>query len=219
MKTITYLWIVLCTLTLSACWSSQEITIQDNNRPVQEKTQILALWDSLTAGYNLPLEQSYPSQLEELLWDQYEIINAWVSGDTSAQLLDRVDLYIQDENNLPSIAIVTIGWNDGLRGQSLEQLENNLNNIITKLIQKDVIVVVWGMRIPINLGFNYSRDFKALYEKVADQNDVYLIEHFLKDVEGIADLNLSDRIHPNKQGYAIVAENIYNFLEGKDLVN
>lgn len=218
MKNIKRIVIFISIILLTSCWSPQETNTENIEAWSQKKLTILALWDSLTAGYNLPLEQSYPSQLEWLLWDEYELINAWVSWDTSAQLLERIDLYIQDDTQLPSIAIVTIGWNDGLRGQSLEQLENNLNDIITKLIQKDIIVVLSGMRIPANLGLKYSRDFRTLYEDVAEKNNVYFIEHFLKDVEGIASLNLPDRIHPNKDWYSIVAENIYEFLKENKLV-
>lgn len=183
-----------------------------------EKIQILALGDSITAGYNLPLADSYPAQLEALLGDSYEIINGWVSWDTSIQLLNRLDLYIEDVENMPVLAIVTIGWNDGLRWQSLEDLESNLNTIVEKLKEKDIVVVVSGMRLPLNLGLNYSRNFKALYSDVAENNDVYFLEHFLKDVEGYADLNLGDRIHPNKQWYTIVAQNMYEFLKNKKLV-
>ncbi len=210
------IWIFLL-LGLLSCWEKvpdlADIVVEEG-----EKIQILALWDSITAGYSLPVEDSYPAQLEWLLWGDYEIINGWVSGDTSAQLLDRIDLYIEDSENLPVLAIVTIGWNDGLRGQSLKDLENNLNKIISKLKEKDIVVVLSGMRMPANYGFDYSWKFKALYKDVAKQNDVYFFEHFLKDVEWYASLNLSDRIHPNKQWYEIVAQNMYEFLIKNKLV-
>ncbi|MDC0506286.1 arylesterase [Candidatus Gracilibacteria bacterium] len=184
-----------------------------------EKIQILALGDSITAGYNLPIDDAYPSQLEGLLGDdKYEIINGGVSGDTSIQLLNRLDLYIEDDENLPALAIVTIGGNDGLRGQSLEDLENNIESIISKLKEKNIPIVISGMRIPINLGFQYSRDFKSLYKNIAKNSDVYFFEHFLEDVQGVASLNLNDRIHPNKQGYSIIAENMYEFLKDEKLV-
>jgi len=204
-------------LLLVSCWEEKP-TLVDIVVEEGEKIQILALWDSITAWYNLPIDDAYPAQLEWLLGADYELINAWVSWDTSIQLLNRLDLYIDDNENLPELAIVTIGWNDGLRWQSLEDLETNINTIISRLKEKNIPVVLSGMRIPINLWFNYSIDFKNLYEKIAKDNDVYFLEHFLKDVEGIASLNLSDRIHPNKQGYEIIAKNMYDFLKDEKLV-
>ncbi len=208
---------VLLLIWIISCWTKpsplENVVLEQG-----EKIQILALGDSITAWYNLPIADSYPAQLEWLLWDEYEIINAWVSWDTSKQLLDRLNLYIEDDDDLPNLAIVTIGWNDGLRWQSLEDLENNLTSIVVQLQQKNIPVIIAGMQIPINLWFNYSRDFKKIYSRVAKQKDTYFYEYFLQDVGGYSKLNLNDGIHPNKQWYEIIANNIYNFLQEQDII-
>ena len=200
---------------------TQTVTEGNTTQESGEPKTIIALWDSITAGYSLPLEDSYPSQLEVLLqdnWYNYELINAWVSGNTSIQLLNRLDLYLEDEENIPDIAILVIGWNDGLRGQSTEELQANIQKIIERLQEKNVEVVLWGMQIPPNNWLKYFLDFKNLYGDVADDTDVALIDFFLEDVATKWIYNLPDNIHPNKDGYAIIAENTFEFLKKKEII-
>ena len=134
------------------------------------------------------------------------------------KLLDRLDLYIDDYEELPDIAIVTIWGNDGLRRMSVDQMQKNIESIVTQLQEKNVIVVLSGMRLPLNLWLNYIGDFKSVYEEIAKEYDLYFFSHFLKDVQWNPNLNLQDMIHPNKEWYAIIAENVYNFLIKNKLV-
>lgn len=182
---------------------------------------ILTIWDSITAWYNLSLEDSYPWQLEKLLQENlynYEVVNAWVSWDTSMQVLERIDLYLLDEEKLPEIAILVVWGNDWLRWKSIEELSSNIDLIIKKLKDKNIKVVLWWMKIPPNLWLNYSRDFFSIYKKIAKNNDVYLINFFLEWVAWNRHLNLDDWIHPNKKWYEILAKNVFEFLKSNKLI-
>ena len=211
-----------CLFFLFSCGETEEIVWkkQIETEPQETKT-ILALWDSLTAWYTLPLEDSYPMQLEALLQDsgyKYELINAGVSGDTSAQILKRIDLYLEDDSEIPDLAIVVAGANDWLRGQSIDELEDNLTQIVEKLQTKWVTVIIWWMQIPPNRWLKYFNDFKWVYKKVAKAMNAELIDFFLEDVATKWIYNLRDGIHPNKEGYAIISQNIFEFLEKNKLI-
>ena len=202
---------------LASCWENIEVEKDD----ISQSKIILALGDSLTAWYSLDLSESYPEQLKSKLlqnWYNYDVINAWVSWDTSTQLLNRLDLYLDDEENLPQIAILVIWWNDWLRWWQLDTLKENIINIISELKNKNIKVILWWMKIPPNLWLNYSRDFFKLYEDIADNEDVYLIEFFLEGVAWDRKYNLNDWIHPNKQGYDIISGNVFEFLLDNKLI-
>lgn len=210
--------IILLLLAVMSCQNEEEISKVE----VQKKDKIiLALGDSLTAWLGLPLEESYPSQLQDMLRKNnspYEVINAWVSGDTSENLLERVDLYLSDAARIPELAILVIGANDGMRGQSLEDLEENINQIVQKLKDKNVKVVLGWMKIPPNLWLFYTNDFFKIYKRVAEKNDIFLFDFFLEWVAGNRSLNLDDGIHPNKEGYQIIVKNLFDFLVNNKLV-
>ena len=213
-------------LFLSSCfWSSGESWQSSNSNSdmidSQESMQIFALWDSLTAGYWLPVEDSYPSILQWLLdenfWN-YQVINAWVSWNTSAELQSRLDWVLSDAEPW-DIAILVIGGNDWLRGMSLNDLESNVISIIDILLDNDMSVVLWGMQIPPNLWLSYTREFESLYWNIAQEyRDIYFMEFFLDEVAANPSLNLPDMIHPNRDWYKIVAQNVYDFLVSNNLV-
>jgi len=211
---------ILILLLITSCQSNNtENDTQTDN--IKTTKTILALWDSLTAWYSLDLEDSYPMQLDTILvskWYQYEVINAWVSWNTSLQLLDRLDLYLNDPENLPEIVILVIWWNDWLRGKKVEEISDNIEKIIDKLKEKNIKVVLGWMKIPPNLWLFYSRDFFKQYKAIAKKTDVYLIDFFLEDVAGYKKLNLNDGIHPNKEWYRIVSKNVFKFLEDNNLI-
>lgn len=210
--------IILLLLATMSCQNEEKIT---NVETQKQSKIILALGDSLTAWLGLPLEESYPSQLQEMLRKNnfpYEVINAWVSGDTSENLLERVDLYLNDAARIPELVILVIGANDGMRGQSLEDLEENINQIVQKLKDKNIKIVLGWMKIPPNLGLFYTNDFFKIYKRVAEKNDIFLFDFFLEWVAGNRGLNLDDGIHPNKEGYEKIVKNLFDFLVNNKLV-
>jgi len=202
-----------CTTTNDTQENSQEIN-------AQQKT-ILALWDSITAGYNLDISQAYPAQLETLMQDNgynYKIINAWVSWDTSQNLLDRIDLYADTQAD---IYLLTIGGNDALRRMDLQNLKQNIQEIIDTIYSQnpDAQIVLSGMQIPINYGLSYANNFKNLYSEIAEENNLEFYEFFLEGVAQKSDLNLSDGIHPNEKWYAIIAQNLFDFLKTEKIIS
>ncbi len=179
----------------------------------QEK--ILILGDSLTEGHNLNEEDSFPSQLQDILNKEYrkkkfKVINGGVSGSTTASGLSRLKWFMKAK---PKVMVLALGANDGLRGIKLEGSEKNLEKIISTAQANKIIVVIAGMRIPPNYGENYTKKFQELYIKLAKKFKIKRIPFLLKDVAGKKELNLADGIHPNKQGYTIVAKNVFTVLK------
>ncbi|HLT77038.1 MAG TPA: arylesterase [Ferrovibrio sp.] len=164
--------------------------------------RILALGDSLTAGYNLPADASFPAQLEKALREkgvQAQVINAGVSGDTTAGGLARLDWALADR---PTHALVALGANDMLRGLPPEEARANLDRIITRLKQENVKVMLVGMLAAPNLGADYGKRFNPIYPDLAKKHDVPLYPFFLDEVANNPKLNLGDGIHPNREGVA-----------------
>lgn len=180
--------------------------------------KVLALGDSLTAGYNLPADAAFPAQLEKALRGkgvQARVINAGVSGDTTAGGLARLDWALADR---PSHALVALGANDMLRGLSPEQAKANLDRIVARLKQEGVKVMLVGMLAAPNLGADYGRRFNAIFPDLAKKHDVPLYPFFLDEVASNPKLNLGDGLHPNREGVAIMVRKmlpqILGFLGG-----
>ncbi len=214
MKTI--LIIITSLFLISACSSREDAVVLN-----PEKTQktILALGDSLTAGYGLPITESYPSQLEARLrekWYNYKLINAGISWDTTAGLLSRLDWAL--EWDAPSLVILCIGANDAFQGKDTTEIEKNLRQIIEKIQAKKIPILLAGMKAPMNLGIEYSKKYESLFPKVAKEYNLVYMPFFLEWVALKANLNQDDRIHPTKEWYAIVVENLMEILEGEKLV-
>jgi acyl-CoA thioesterase I len=166
--------------------------------------RITALGDSLVAGYGLRLEDSFPAQLERALAAEgfaCEVINAGVPGDTSAGGLARLDWTLADR---PSHAIVELGANDGLRALPVEQMEANLDAILTRLAEEGVPALLAGMLAPPNLGRDYGDAFAAVFERLALRHEVAFYPFFLDGVAGDPALAIEDGVHPSAEGVAIV---------------
>ncbi len=175
--------------------------------------RIVAFGDSLTAGLGVPSGDAYPEQLARWLKEQgyhYEVINAGVSADTSAGGLRRVEWILKSH---PTLVILELGANDGLRGQSLTETYKNLHAIISRLKAEGVVVVLAGMRIPLNYGKDYTREFSQMYRRLAQEHDVALIPFFLEGVATHRHLNQSDGIHPTGEGYSIVVQNVWTTIQ------
>lgn len=173
---------------------------------------ILAVGDSLTAGYGLDPDKAYPALLEKRLAKagyHFKVINAGISGETSSGTRSRLSWTMSLK---PDIVILETGANDGLRGIDPALIEANLTAIIEELKANGVIVVLAGMQMVYNLGLNYRRAFNGVYPAVARAQDVILMPFFLKDVAGVSKLNLSDGIHPNAKGYKKVVGNLWPYV-------
>jgi acyl-CoA thioesterase-1 len=170
--------------------------------------RIAVLGDSLAAAYGLEIADGFPARLEQALHGQgYDcaVLDAGVSGDTSAGGLARLDWMLADR---PSHVIVELGGNDGLRGLPPEQMADNLERIIERLKNEGVPVLLTGMLAPPNLGREYGAAFEAVFAELAQKHDVPLYPFFLEGVAGDAALNQPDGIHPSRQGVAIIVDNI-----------
>jgi acyl-CoA thioesterase-1 len=176
--------------------------------------RIAVLGDSLTAAYGLDVADGFPARLEQALRAQgYDcaVLDAGVSGDTSAGGLARLDWMLADQ---PSHVIVELGGNDGLRALPPDQMADNLDRIITRLKGEDIPVLLTGMLAPPNLGRAYGDAFKAVFPRLAEKHDVPLYPFFLEGVAGDALLNQGDGIHPTAEGLAIIVENILPTVTG-----
>lgn len=170
---------------------------------------ILCLGDSLTEGYGIAPEKSYPQRLERRLREEghpkARVINAGISGSTTASAVSRLRWQLKAR---PDVVILALGGNDGLRGLDLGQTEKNLSEAIALARSRGVQVVLAGMKIPPNYGADYTRRFEALFPELARAHGVALIPFLLEGVAARPELNLPDGIHPNAAGYEIVVENV-----------
>ena len=184
------------------------------SRPLStERPRIVAFGNSLTAGLGVPQDQSYPAHLQRALdaaGYAYRVVNAGVSGDTTAGGIRRVSWVL---NSKPAIVILELGGNDGLRGLSLHETQANLERIIQQLQQASVTVVLAGMKLPPNYGQDYTAGFEANYHALAKQYHLTLIPFFLDGVAVSSSLNQADGIHPTGEGYRVIVEKIFPALE------
>jgi acyl-CoA thioesterase-1 len=174
---------------------------------------IVALGDSLTAGFGVLPDEAYPTLLEERLRREgyaYRVVNAGVSGDTTAAGLQRVDWVLRSQ---PAIVIVALGANDGLRHQSVTAMRDNLVEIVRRLRAAGSSVLLAGMRVPPNYGPEYARAFAAVFPGVARATGVPLAPFLLDGVAGDARLNQPDGIHPTAEGQRIIADKLWPHLK------
>jgi acyl-CoA thioesterase-1 len=183
------------------------------SRPSQTRPRIVVLGDSLTAGLGLPIEEAYPSLLQQWIDEQgfrYEVVNAGVSGDTSAGGLSRLDWALDGD---VKFLVVALGGNDALRALPVEELRRNLSTIIERAQAKHIQVVLAGMEAPRNFGRDYDVGFHEVYPEVARKYNVPLVPFLLQDVAGVDRLNQRDGIHPTAEGAQIVAKNVWTVLK------
>jgi acyl-CoA thioesterase I len=176
---------------------------------------VLFLGDSITAGYGLELSQAYPALIQQRIHEtglNFKVVNAGQSGDTSAGGLARMDWLLK---NKVDVLVLELGVNDGLRGLPVEVTRKNLQGIIDRARERypPIRIVIAGMKIPPNMGAEYSRDFEGMFASLAKKNNAALIPFILEGVGGVRQMNLPDGIHPTANGHEIVAENVWKVLE------
>lgn len=181
----------------------------------QNPKTILFFGDSITAGYGLNTEQAYPAVIQgkiDSLGLDYRVVNAGLSGETSAGGLRRVDWVLQQPVD---IFVLELGGNDGLRGIDPASTKENLQGIIHKVEQTypDAKIILTGMEAPPNMGEQYTSRFRRVFTELADENDVHFLPFILDGVAGDPDLNLPDGIHPTEEGHQILAENVWTVLD------
>jgi acyl-CoA thioesterase-1 len=177
--------------------------------PAPSRPRIVVLGDSLTAGLGLAVAQSYPALLQQRLNNdglRYDVVNAGVSGDTSAGGLSRLDWALDGDVR---VLIVALGGNDALRGLPADQLKRNLAQIIERAQARGVTVVLAGMEAPPNYGRQYIVAFHQVYPALARQYHLAFVPFLLQGVAGETALNQPDGIHPTAQGARIVADNVW----------
>ncbi len=176
---------------------------------------ILFLGDSITAGYGVDPSEAYPAIIEDKIkaegWP-FKVINAGLSGDTSAGGLSRLDWLLR---NRVDVLVLELGANDGLRGLPIENTRKNLQAIIDRTRQRypQVKIIIAGMKMPPNWGEDYSHQFEKMFSDLAKKNKAALVPFVLEGVGGVAKLNQPDAIHPTAEGHKRVAANVWKVLE------
>ena len=182
-------------------------------QPVTQRPRVVALGDSLTAGLGLSQSEAYPALLQKRIDDAglgFEVVNAGVSGDTSAGGVRRLDWVLGDGTK---VLILALGANDGLRGLPVDQMKNNLETIITRAKARGVAVILAGMEAPPNFGREYTGEFRDAFRDLARTHDLVFVPFLLDKVAGQSQLNQGDGIHPNAQGAEILAGTVWAALE------
>ncbi|WP_341220598.1 arylesterase [Polaribacter atrinae] len=198
--------------------NTEKTTTETEINPTETSSvkTIVFFGDSLTAGYGLEdVNDAFPGIIQQKIDSLelgYTIVNSGVSGETTSGGKNRIDWVL---NQKPTIFILELGANDGLRGVPLKQSKENLQAIIDAVKKKypDTIIVLAGMQIPPNMGQEYTSEFKNMFPDLAKKNDLPLIPFLLENVGGISNLNQRDGIHPTKEGHEILAKNVWAVLK------
>lgn len=201
--------------TKDASIADEEIANETKMKQEEERKVILFFGNSITAGYQLDMDQAFPALIQKRIDSlelNYHCINAGLSGETTAGGNSRIDWVLR---TVPDIFFLELGANDGLRGLPLAETPKNLQSIIdqVKEVNPDVKIMVAGMMVPPNLGNAYITEFQNVFPEIAEKNDATLIPFLLEGVAGDRDLNLDDGIHPTPEGHKIVAETVWRYLE------
>ena len=177
------------------------------------QTLIVVLGDSLTEGFGVAKEEAYPHLLEKELQRKghsVKVINAGISGSTSASAPSRLRWYIKTH---PDIVILALGGNDGLRGLTVKHMKKNLSKAIELAQAEKILILLAGMQIPQNYGTEYTQSFRNAFHELARQYQLQMIPFLLKEVGGVSSLNQDDGIHPNPEGHQIIFRTVLEYLE------
>ena len=179
----------------------------------KEKAVVLAFGDSLTAGYGVKDEESYPSKLQEKISSAgfpHKVVNAGVSGDTTAGGVRRIRWLMKHE---PEIVILALGANDGLRGLSIDEMRKNLEIMITICREHNAQILLAGMKALPNYGEDYMREFETVFPELAEKHELIFLPFLLEGVAGKREYTQSDGLHPLASGYNIITDLIWQRLK------
>jgi acyl-CoA thioesterase-1 len=177
--------------------------------------RVVVLGDSLAAGYGVEPQEAFPALLQQKVDTaglKFTVVNAGVSGNTSADGLARIDWLLKRKVD---VLVLELGGNDGLRGVPVTAMRDNLQGIIERVKQRypETRIVIAGMRLPPNLGPEYTEAFRKVFPEVAKKNDATLIPFLLEGVGGKPMLNQDDHIHPTADGHKLIAETVWKVLK------
>ncbi len=209
---------VLLTLLLAACGNNtnnQPPETTPSNKHSADQSNILFFGNSLTAGYGLEPQEAFPSLIQtkiDLVGLSYHVVNAGVSGETSAGGNSRIDWILKQPL---TVFVLELGANDGLRGIPVAETKKNLQAIIDKVKARypQAKLVLTGMQVPPNMGQQYATEFRDLFPDLAARNNMALVPFLLAGVGGVQELNQNDGIHPTAEGAKIVANNVWLVLQ------
>ncbi|MCY4644424.1 MAG: arylesterase [Bacteriovoracales bacterium] len=210
------LWVLSQAFPKKASSPSDVPSASDAPSSSPNKLTLLIIGDSLSAGYKIDPQKSYPKLLETLLERKYPstqttIVNSSVSGSTSASAPGRLRQYASRFS--PDAVLIALGSNDGLRGRPLKSMKKNLQQTIDLAQSMKMKIILAGMKIPTNYGQRYQKQFGDVFKELADKNDLIFIPFLLKGVAMQSEYNLPDGIHPNEKGQKIMAETVMPYLE------
>ncbi len=197
---------------------NSEVTTEqtENSADKTDNSKVIVFFgNSLTAGYGLDTKEAFPAVIQQIVDSlnlNYTVINAGLSGETTASGKNRLDWVL---NQKADVFILELGANDGLRGIPLTETRQNLQDIIDSVREKnpDMVIILAGMQIPPNMGQEYTAEFRRIFPELADKNEALIIPFLLDNVAGIPELNQVDGIHPTVEGQKIVADNVWEVLE------
>jgi acyl-CoA thioesterase I len=192
-------------------------TMQAAKRDASKVITIVALGDSLTAGFGLSRKQAYPALIAEKMRDagyEFDVVNAGWSGDTTAGGLRRLPEVLRSRKKI-DIFILELGINDAFRGVTIEQMRANLQAIIDQVRARHpgVAIIVAGMQLPLYSSDDYVSAFGEMYRVLAEENRAALIPYLLEGVGGNPEMNQVDKVHPNAAGQRVLADNVWQVLE------
>ena len=201
----------------------EEVVPTNTNKPIestdtdkkQVKKTILFFGNSLTAGYGLEEQESFPSLIQkriDSLGFNYRVINGGLSGETTAGGKGRIDWVMRQKIN---VFVLELGANDMLRGLDIKETRKNLEDILQRVKSRypDVKLIIAGMIAPPNMGIDYVNEFQSIFSDLANEYKTGLIPFLLKGLEGRSDLTIGDGKHPNAEGQKIVMENVWKVLQ------
>lgn len=212
-----------CLIFIIGCGNNNEKSNTPGQQQAQEKAAdsaqktktIVFYGNSLTAGYGVDPSEAYPALVQQIIDSLnlgYKVVNAGLSGETTAGGVGRIDWILRQPVD---VFVLELGGNDGLRGIPISETSKNLQTIIDRVKAKypQATIILAGMQVPPNMGRKYATEFRDVFQQLAQTNNARLIPFLLEDVGGISDLNQPDGIHPNPEGHKIVAKNVWQVLQ------